>query len=237
MASDTKRRYINIVMKNRARVLFGLYPFSTSPPPLELGEDFGNWFIEEFEQCSARAEKTRCELGSHANLLDGSDLPLHLREEWDDAQPEFNIVDLICRQNNNTDLPPLFTLGFQWRPDLRPTEKSISPQKQASSSTNADNENSRERIEEAGGSPSHSNIEQLHGGSSNNGENRSNILVTHDDTVSASKDIDSNAEDEITVKLNRGSSPDMNGDKFYDNEDGAAENPEMPLGSDTHLEI
>lgn len=236
MSSDTKQRYINIVEKNRARSLLGLYPFSTSPPPLELGEDFQIFFLEEFKHCSASAEKTRCKLGSRADLLHSSDLPLHLREEWDDAQPMRDIVDVLLDQNSKTGIPPRCIVGYQWRPDLRPTEKSISPQKQASSSTNADNENSRERIEEAGGSPSHSNIEQLHGGSSNNGENRSNILVTHDDTVSASKDIDSNAEDEITVKLNRGSSPDMNGDK-YDNEDGAAENPETPLGSDTQLEI
>jgi len=238
MSSETKQKYLNIVQKNQARALFGLYPFSTSPPPLELGERFSGWFRVEFKRSTARAEKTRCKLVSHGwNLLDSSDLPLHLREEWDDAQPTFDYVDLMQRQNNNTQIPSDTVFGFQWRPDLRPTKKSISPQEQASSSTNAENENSRERIEEAGDFPSHSNIDQPHGDSSNNGENRSNILVTHDDTVSAPKDIDSNAEDEILVKLSRGPSPDMNGKKFSDNEDGAAGIPEMPLGSDTRLEI
>lgn len=237
MSSDTEQRYLNIVAKNRARARFGLYPFPISPPPLDLGEDFGMWFVEDFEQSTARAEETRRRLGSYVDLLDSSDIPLHLREEWDEAQPELDIADVFLHQGNNTDLPPSYMLGYQWRPDLRPTKKSTSPQQQACSSTNADNENSRERIEEAGGFSSHSNIEQLRGGSSNDGENRSNILVTHDDTVSAPKDVDSNAEDEITVKLNRASSPDMNGDKFSDNEGDAAEKPEAPLGSDTHLEI
>ncbi|KAH0294004.1 hypothetical protein M436DRAFT_63828 [Aureobasidium namibiae CBS 147.97] len=238
MSSEIKQKYLNIVQKNQARALFGLYPFSTSPPPLELGERFGMWFRVEFKRSTARAEKSRCKLVSHGwNLLDSSDLPLHLREEWDDAQPTFDYVDLVLRQNNNTQIPSDTVFGFQWRPDLRPTKKSISPQEQASSSTNADNKNSRERTKEAGDFPSHSNVDQLHSDSSNNGETRSNILVTHDDTVSAPNDIDSNAEDEITVKLNRRSSPDMNGDKFSDNNDNAAEKPEAPLGSDTHLEI
>lgn len=238
MPSETKQRYFNIVDKNQARALFGLYPFSTSPPPLELGERFSRWLRVEFEQSTARAEKTRCKLVSHGcNLLDSSDLPLHLREEWDDAQLTFDYVDLVLQRNNNTQIPSDTVFGFQWRPDLRPTKKSISPQEQASSSTNADRENSRERTDEGGDFSSHSNIDQLHGDSSNNGENRSNILVTHDDTVSAPNDIDSNAEDDITVKPSCGSSPDMNGDKFSDNEDGAAGNPDTPLGSDTHLEI
>lgn len=245
MSSDPEEKYYNIVAKNRSRALLGHDPCSTSPPPLELGKELRGYFLVELKKSSKRAEETRrkMKLNSIAEIPSG-DLELHLREEWDGPQPEWTIADVL--DQNNGILPPFFVVGFQFRgtvlgyqfrPDLRPTDKSISPQKQASSSTNADNENSRERIEEAGDTSSHLNIEQPHAGSSNNGESSSDIYVTHDDTASVPRDIDLNAEDEMAVKLDHGSSPDLNGDKFPDNEDGTTRTRETHLGSDTHLEI